>query len=314
MSDQIDFRGSVPAGAMESDSEAANGLLRIAKTPSPRPARNSGAKRARGSEKSPTQEEASSNKLAKPSKNWGSVSTETGGEFHPGSSSKNNNKPISKRVQGKAPARANSSLGGRGRNSNAGIMGAKATAARKGALIPASPKGKAKKKSADADKDEDLTAEAPLADKDTTDNNMTPDKEDKTDNNGEGNEPQEDQGQEELESTSSREANTPKIDISDQTKVRHPMRQIRFAVIMILLWLHCDTRIACKNDTTFSPTRSNFNDTKQSAYRTWFELAPTQTIPNKAHVLKEQTASSLMNTCFPQVFKIETAAKDRPRA
>eukprot|EP00965_Chrysotila_dentata_P184578 6093281-Pleurochrysis_carterae.AAC.1 len=72
MSDQTDFRGSLPAGAMESDSEASNGLLRIAKIPSPRPAKNPGAKRARGSEKSPAQEEVSSNKVAKPSKNWGS--------------------------------------------------------------------------------------------------------------------------------------------------------------------------------------------------------------------------------------------------
>eukprot|EP00965_Chrysotila_dentata_P093188 3077931-Pleurochrysis_carterae.AAC.1 len=59
---------------------------------------------------------------------------------------------------------------------------------------------------------------------------------------------------------------------------------------------------------------SNLNNTKQSAYRTRFELAPTQTKPNKAHVLKGLNASPLMNTCHPQVFKIETAAKDRPRA
>eukprot|EP00965_Chrysotila_dentata_P031051 1034169-Pleurochrysis_carterae.AAC.1 len=83
---------------------------------------------------------------------------------------------------------------------------------------------------------------------------------------------------------------------------------------MIMLLMHYDTRIARRNDTTFSSTRSTFKDTKQSAYRTWFELAPTQIIPNKAHVLKEQTASSLMSTYYSQVFKIETAAKDRPRA
>eukprot|EP00965_Chrysotila_dentata_P101879 3362863-Pleurochrysis_carterae.AAC.1 len=79
MSDQTDFRGSMPAGAMESDSEAASGLLRIAKTPSPRPARIPVAKRARGSEKSPAQEDPNNHKFVKPNKNWGSVSTEGGG-------------------------------------------------------------------------------------------------------------------------------------------------------------------------------------------------------------------------------------------
>eukprot|EP00965_Chrysotila_dentata_P071076 2348854-Pleurochrysis_carterae.AAC.1 len=152
---------------MESDSEAASGLLRIAKTPSPRPAQIPGAKRARGPDKSPAQEDANNNKFAKPDKNWGSVSTETGGEFHPGSSSSNINKSISKRAQGKAPARASSSLGGRGRNNKTGIMGAKVTAARKGALIPTSPKGKAKK-SADENKDADAIAVSPSADKHNT--------------------------------------------------------------------------------------------------------------------------------------------------
>eukprot|EP00965_Chrysotila_dentata_P094965 3140434-Pleurochrysis_carterae.AAC.2 len=83
---------------------------------------------------------------------------------------------------------------------------------------------------------------------------------------------------------------------------------------MILHLLHCDTRFSSTNDTTYSSTRSTFNNTEQSANRTWFELAPTQTNPDKAYVLREQTASSLLNTCHPQVFKIETAAKDRPRA
>eukprot|EP00965_Chrysotila_dentata_P182898 6040156-Pleurochrysis_carterae.AAC.1 len=79
MSDRADFRGSMPVGAMESDSEAASELLRIAKTPSPRPAQIPGAKRARGSEKSPAQEDPNSHKFAKPNKNWGSTSTEGGG-------------------------------------------------------------------------------------------------------------------------------------------------------------------------------------------------------------------------------------------
>eukprot|EP00965_Chrysotila_dentata_P074704 2468210-Pleurochrysis_carterae.AAC.1 len=137
----------MPAGAMESDSEAASGLLRIAKTPSPRPAQMPGAKRARGSEKSPAQEDPNFHKFAKPNKNWGSVSTKAGGDFHPGSSFVNNNKPMSKKAQGKAPAKTSSILGGSSRNAQPGIMGAKAAAARKRALIPASPKGKAKKKS-----------------------------------------------------------------------------------------------------------------------------------------------------------------------
>eukprot|EP00965_Chrysotila_dentata_P183183 6049127-Pleurochrysis_carterae.AAC.1 len=146
---------------------------------------------------------------------------------------------------------------------------------------------------------------------------MASDKEDMIDNRGQGDEPQEDhQGQEELESTSSRAANTPKIDISDLTKVRRPLgyiSHIKFAMIMIVLLLHCDARFANKNDTIL-PTNSTLYDTKQSAYRTRFELAPTKTTPNKAHVLKGQTALPFMNTCHSQVFKIETAAKDRPRA
>eukprot|EP00965_Chrysotila_dentata_P178821 5905104-Pleurochrysis_carterae.AAC.1 len=62
-------------------------------------------------------------------------------------------------------------------------MGAKATAARKGALTPASPKGKAKKKSADEDQDDDPLAEVPPADKDISDNNMAPNEEDKMNDN-----------------------------------------------------------------------------------------------------------------------------------
>eukprot|EP00965_Chrysotila_dentata_P010005 326191-Pleurochrysis_carterae.AAC.1 len=207
---------------------------------------------------------------------------------------------MSKRAQGKAPARANPHLGGRGRNTNAGIMGAKTTAARKGALIPASPKGKAKKKATNEDKDEDSIAETPPAEKDNTDdNNMASDKEDKVDNSGQGDEPQEDQEQAEPESTSSRAADAPKIDISDQAKVRRPLRcisQIKTAMTTILLLLHCDPRFANKNDTNSLFSNSTIHYTKQGANRTWFELALTQTIPNQAHVLKGQTALPFVNT------------------
>eukprot|EP00965_Chrysotila_dentata_P097342 3217241-Pleurochrysis_carterae.AAC.1 len=63
-----------------------------------------------------------------------------------------------------------------------------------------------------------------------------------------------------------------------------------------------------------SSIKSVSNNTNQSANRTWSELALTQTNSPTAHVLRDLSASSLLNTCFPQVFKIETAAKDRPRA
>eukprot|EP00965_Chrysotila_dentata_P031162 1037638-Pleurochrysis_carterae.AAC.1 len=195
-------------------------------------------------------------------------------------------------------------------------MGAKAAAARKGVLIPASPKGKAKKKSADEVEDEDQDVEIPPADKNTDDNNAASNREDKMDNKGKADENQDDQDQEETESTSGREANTPKIDVSDQTKVRRPKSytHTKLVMMMILHLLHCDTRLSSMTDTSHISHKPVSHNTKQSANRTWFELAPTQTNPNKAYVLREQTAPSSLNTCHPQVFKIETAAKDRPRA
>eukprot|EP00965_Chrysotila_dentata_P043051 1429488-Pleurochrysis_carterae.AAC.2 len=179
-------------------------------------------------------------------------------------------------------------------------MGAKANAARKGALIRTSPKGKAKKKSAVEEEHEDQNVEILSADKNNDDNNTASNKEDKMDNTAEGNKAQEDQDQDqELKSTSSREANTPKIDISDHTKARSPLRHTfttRFAMLVMLCLLQCYPRLSSTNNASFASLRS-ISNTKQSAIRTRFELAPTQTNPDKAYV-----------------FKIETAATDRPRA
>eukprot|EP00965_Chrysotila_dentata_P190650 6174023-Pleurochrysis_carterae.AAC.5 len=197
MSDQTDFRGSVPAGAMESDSEVASGLLRIAKTPSPRSAQIPGAKRARGSEKKKA--------LHKRMQTTTSLQSQerTGEASQP--------KRVGSFTQGKAPVKMSSNLGGHGRNAHPGVMGAKAAAARKGAMIPASPKGKAKKKSVDEGGDADSNAGVLLSNDNTADNTAT-NKEDKAANNGKGDEAQKDHDQDqEHDSILGRKANTPKI-------------------------------------------------------------------------------------------------------
>eukprot|EP00965_Chrysotila_dentata_P009787 319301-Pleurochrysis_carterae.AAC.1 len=147
----------------------------------------------------------------------------------------------------------------------------KATAARKGALIPASPKGKAKKKSAEDVEDEDQNVEIPPADKNNADNNTASNKEDKMDNTTDGNGVQEDQDQDqELESTSSREANTPKIDISYQTRACCRLRftfKNRFALLLMLFLMQCHPRFSSTYNSSLSSRRSTSKYTKQSANR-----------------------------------------------
>eukprot|EP00965_Chrysotila_dentata_P050888 1687889-Pleurochrysis_carterae.AAC.1 len=207
-------------------------------------------------------------------------------------------------------------------------MGAKAAAARKGALVPASPKGKAKKKSNIEGNDEDATTVKPLADKitDNTVDNTTNNTVDNTSNNnndGSNNDSDEDAQEEqeqELDSSSGREPNTPKINFSDQSKARRSLRHIAHLCHALLMPMHMISNGSQQVNSidTFglnnSPTKSISNNTNQRANRTWSELALTQSNFPTAHVLRDPSALSLLNTCSSQVFKIETAAKDRPRA
>eukprot|EP00965_Chrysotila_dentata_P070628 2335202-Pleurochrysis_carterae.AAC.1 len=75
----------------------------------------------------------------------------------------------------------------------------------------------------------------------------------------------------------------------------------------------------CSSDHNYSEHhlfsfKSYSNITKQCANRTRFEPAHTKTKIPTANLLWEKLTHSFLNTWYPQVFKIETATKDRPRA
>eukprot|EP00965_Chrysotila_dentata_P096200 3178703-Pleurochrysis_carterae.AAC.1 len=167
---------------------------------------------------------------------------------------------------------------------------------------------------ADETNEDDENMEAHPADKEDA-GNTAADRVDKMANNDKDDEAQEEQGQgQELDSTSSREAIMPKSIASDQAKVRSPMRhtlQIRTVMIVIMHMLLSNPHHL---GTICSFTRPISDNTKQRANRTRFELAPTQTNLHKTLVLGEQTVLPSLNTCYSQVFKIETSSKDRPRA
>eukprot|EP00965_Chrysotila_dentata_P050889 1687890-Pleurochrysis_carterae.AAC.1 len=92
---------------------------------------------------------------------------------------------------------------------------------------------------------------------------------------------------------------------------------MRYALLMLMHMLFNGSQ-QVNSRATFCPysfsIKSVSNNTNQSANRTWSELALTRTKSPTAHVHMDCSASTFLNTCFLQVFKIETAAKDRPRA
>eukprot|EP00965_Chrysotila_dentata_P255483 6212239-Pleurochrysis_carterae.AAC.1 len=195
-------------------------------------------------------------------------------------------------------------------------MGAKAAAARKKATIPTSPKGKRKK---NADKGSiieasgtNLTNIIPTAATTTTDNTavVKDGKKDTAEEEEEVGEAQKEYDQE-VHSSVQREADTPKINTSEHTKVRRPYKHTKHSsnkLLMLMYILTCVSQPSTSNKSNcssdhniskhhLSSFKSNSNITKQSANRTRFEPAHIQT--------KLPTA---------YVFKIEIAAKDRPRA
>eukprot|EP00965_Chrysotila_dentata_P143793 4751207-Pleurochrysis_carterae.AAC.1 len=214
-------------------------------------------------------------------------------------------------------------------------MGAKAVAARKGAMIPSSPKGKTKKKTVDDGNNHEIpgtnaiiTGAAPPA-AITTDNTTAVVKNSQTtDIEGEG----EAQGDQELEheagNSPQREADAPKINAAEHAKVSHPARHrtntILHKLLVLLVVMNnvpqlypSNRQLPSYKDNTYMQ-RSFFlkliPKTKQGANRTRCELSHTQTKTHPAFVPWENPAQSLSNTCLPQEFRIETAARDRPRA
>eukprot|EP00965_Chrysotila_dentata_P030491 1014884-Pleurochrysis_carterae.AAC.1 len=177
-------------------------------------------------------------------------------------------------------------------------MGAKAAAVRKGALVPASPKGKAKKKPSIEGNGEDAIMESHLADKiidNTADNNVNTTAVNNNNSvnsniNDNDEEAQEDQAHEqELDSSPGREANTPKINFSEQSKARRSLRHSFhkcYALLTLVSMLFNGSQQAHSRDTccpySFSINLVS-NNTNQSANRTRSEFALTQTNFPTAH-------------------------------